>query len=444
MSVFKAYDIRGTYPDQIDEKAFFKIGLAAAQALKIQSAVVGRDMRASGVTLAASLIKGLAAAGVNVIDIGMASTPMLYGATVHFKSSAGFQVTASHNPAEYNGLKICLADAVPVAYDTGLETIEQIFRAEPAPPAPVSGEITTEDFLVDYVSEMLKYADGLKPLTIVADAGNGVMGEMLPTLFEKLPCELIPLYFTPDGTFPHHEANPLVAENLRDVIAKVRETGADVGVAFDGDGDRAMFVDETGAIVPCDAITVLLARGILRRQPGATIVYDLRSSRMTPEGILAAGGKPLISRVGHSFIKKLMRDTGAEFAGELSGHFYFKVLHYTDNAEMAMLSLLREMSSSGQKLSEIVAPLRTYSATGEINFTGVNPPTKLAEIEKHYAAQPGAEILRLDGLTVNFADWWFNLRPSNTEPVVRLNLEADTAALRDEKKQEVEDLLYGK
>ena len=444
MGIFKAYDVRGTYPDQINEKEFYKIGMAAVAALQVKHVVVGHDMRLSSESLYDALISGAAAAGADVTAIGMASTPMVYFATAHCKAEAGIQITASHNPAQYNGAKFCRAEAVPVAYGTGLELIEQKYlQAGDLTPSAQAGEVKNVDIHKEYVSQLAKYAGNVRPLTVVVDAGNGVMGKFLPKLFEKLPCELIPLYFEPDGSFPNHEANPLEPKNMRDLIAKVKETGADLGVAFDGDGDRSMYVDETGEIVPCDAVTALLARDFLQHTPGATIVYDLRSSRMTPEEITRLGGKPLISRVGHSFIKKLMRDTGAVFAGELSGHFYFKELHYTDNAEMAMLALLSVIGAEQKKLSEIVAPLRRYAATGEINFTVSDTAAKIKEIKEHYAGVAGAEILEIDGLSVNFADWWFNLRPSNTEPVLRLNLEGCTAELRDAKKAEVEALICG-
>lgn len=453
MSIFKAYDIRGIYPEQLNEKAFHKIGMVAAEVLQCKTVVVGCDMRVSSPVLKIALIKGLTNAGVNVIDIGMVSTPMLYFAVTHFKTDAGMEITASHNPAEYNGIKFCRADAIPVAYDTGLEAMEQRFLAvESLRSATVLGTTSRKEITKEYISQLLKYADKISPLTVVVDTGNGVMGEFLPALFDKLPCELIPLYFAPDGTFPHHEANPLEPRNLQDLIAKVKETNADLGVAFDGDGDRCIFVDDTGAIVAGDLMTALLAGEILRRNPASAIVYDLRSSRIVAEEITRLGGKALVSRVGHSFIKKLMREQNAAFAGELSGHFYFRELHFTDNAEMAMLALLSEISRSGKKLSALIAPLKNYFATGEINFTNANPTRKIDEIKKHYAKIGNTKnddakiddvkISELDGLTVEFADWWFNLRPSNTEPVIRLNLEANTAELCNEKKTEVEKLIF--
>ncbi|MDR0867832.1 MAG: phosphomannomutase/phosphoglucomutase [Planctomycetota bacterium] len=448
MSIFKAYDIRGTYPNEVNENVFHKIGMAAAKTLFGAGApqrrvVVGHDARVSSPQLADALVKGLLAAGVAVTEIGQVSTPMLYYATTALKADAGFQVTASHNPGNYNGLKICRAQAAPVSA-TDLEALEQnVFAADPTPAAQ-AGAVAAKDIAADYLAMLTRYIDSIAPLTVVVDAGNGVMGEFLPPLFAKLPCELLPLYFEPDGNFPHHEPNPLEARNLQDLCAKVSATRADVGVAFDGDGDRAVFVDETGKIISGDLITAILAREALRRSPGAAIIYDLRSSRAVAEEIAALGGRPVVSRVGHSFIKQLMRDENAEFAGELSGHFYFRELFCADNAELAMLALLRAVSRSPQKkLSALVAPLQRYAATGEINFTVNNPQEKLAGVEQHFVDAGGAEISHLDGLTVNFPDWWFNLRSSNTEPMLRLNLEAATAARRDEKQQEVEKLIFG-
>ncbi|MCL2001349.1 MAG: phosphomannomutase/phosphoglucomutase, partial [Planctomycetes bacterium] len=276
MGIFKAYDIRGTYPDQVNESLFEAIGQAAPQVLKCKTAVIGRDMRESGVSLSQAMIRGLTKAGADVIDIGMASTPMLYFATAFFKAEAGVQITASHNPAAYNGCKWCREDAIPVAYDTGLAGMEKIIAKKTFTPAGNAGTVKSEEIAADYRANLLKYSAGIKPLTVVADAGNGVMGAFLPKLFEKLPCELIPMYFEPDGNFPNHEANPIKAENMRDLVTKVRESGADLGVAFDGDGDRSMYVDERGDIIPADFITALLAKEMLAMDPGATIFYDLR------------------------------------------------------------------------------------------------------------------------------------------------------------------------
>lgn len=443
MGVFKAYDVRGTYPDQINETLFENIGLAAPQALKCRTVVVGRDMRESGVSLSQAMIRGLTKAGAGVIDIGMASTPMLYFATAFFKADAGVQITASHNPAIYNGCKWCREDAIPVAYDTGLAEIEKLVARNSLVSAATSGTVESREIESEYRANLLKYVDGIKPLTVVIDAGNGVMGAFLPPLFAKLPCEVIPLYFEPDGNFPNHEANPIKPENMRDLVAKVREVGADVGVAFDGDGDRSMYVDERGNLISADFVTGLLSREMLEREPGATIYYDLRSSKVVREEIERLGGVAKMCRVGHSFIKAAMREDRAIFAGELSGHFYFRDLHYTDNAEMATISVLNVVSKSGGRLSELVAPYRKYFATGEINFIVDEPAKTLETMEARFKARAG-EISRLDGLSMYFTDYWFNIRASNTEPVLRLNLEADTAERRDSVRAEIETAIGGK
>ncbi len=443
MGIFKAYDVRGTYPDQVNETLFEAIGQAAPQVLKCKTAVVSRDMRESGVALAQAMIRGLTKQGVDVIDIGMASTPMLYFATAYFKADAGVQITASHNPAAYNGCKWCREDAIPVAYDTGLAEMEKLVSKGAFTPATRQGTVKTAEIHTEYRANLLKYAGSIKPLTVVVDAGNGVMGAFLPALFEKLPCEVIPMYFEPDGTFPNHEANPIKEENVRDLVAKVREVGADLGVAFDGDGDRSMYIDEKGGIIPADFVTALLANEMLAMEPGATIFYDLRSSKVCREEIERLGGVAKMSRVGHSFIKAMMREEKAIFAGELSGHFYFRDLHYTDNAEMAMLSVLNVVSKSGKKLSELIAPFKKYFATGEINFVVDDAMKVVKKVEAEFTPK-AKEVFHLDGLSMYFDGYWFNIRASNTEPVLRLNLEADTAAIRETAKAEIEKAIGGK
>lgn len=443
MGIFKAYDVRGTYPEQVNEQLFEAIGQAAPQVLKCRTAVIGRDMRESGASLSQAMIRGLVKAGVDVIDIGMVSTPMLYYATAYYKADAGVQITASHNPAIYNGCKWCREDAVPVAYDTGLADMEKLVSKNAFTPAGKAGTVRSEDIAPEYRANLLKYADGIKPLTVAVDAGNGVMGAFLPALFNKLPCEVIPLYFEPDGNFPNHEANPSKPENMRDLAAKVKEVGADLGVAFDGDGDRSMYVDELGNLIPADFITALLAGEMLAMEPGATIFYDLRSSKVVREEIERLGGVAKMCRVGHSFIKAMMREDKAIFAGELSGHFYFRDLHYTDNAEMAMLAVLNTVSKSGKKLSELIAPFHKYFATGEINFTVADTAKTLKKVENEYKAS-AKNAYHLDGLSMEFDDYWFNIRASNTEPVLRLNLEADTAEKRDSARLAVEKAIGGK
>jgi phosphomannomutase len=436
--IFKAYDIRGTYPDQLDEDLAYRIGVSAVRVLQADSIVVGWDMRTSSPSISEALIRGITDAGADAVRIGMACTPMLYFAVGHLKAGAGIMVTASHNPSEYNGFKFCREEAIPVAYDTGLSQIEKLVQKDQTDFPGEKGEVSDVDIGPDYRAHLLKFADGIKPLTVVIDAGNGVMGAFLPALFEKLPCEVIKLYFEPDGTFPNHEANPLKKENMADLIEKVKETDADLGIAFDGDGDRSMYCDEQGEIVPCDLLTALLGAEMLEREAGAAIVYDLRSSWVVREEIERLGGTAVESRVGHSYIKATMREKNSIFAGELSGHFYFRDIYTTDNAEMAAIQILSKISRAERPFSELIAPLRKYYATGEINFEVADKEAKLDALRSRYS---DADLKELDGLTVEYPDWWCNVRPSNTEPVLRLNLEARSEQKRDEKLEEVKALL---
>lgn len=436
--IFKAYDIRGTYPDQLNDELAYKIGLAGVKVLGSKTVVIGRDMRQSGISISESLIRAITDAGADVIDIGMCATPMLYFAVGHWKADAGIMITASHNPAEYNGFKFCKADAVPVAYDTGLKEVEALVNGSQLETSGQKGSVEERDIGPDYRAHLLKFADDIKPLTVVVDAGNGVMGEFLPALFDKFPVELIKMYFEPDGTFPNHEANPLKPENMADLLKKVKETGADLGIAFDGDGDRAMYCDEKGNIIACDFVTALLGAEMLEREPGATIVYDLRSSWVVKEEVERLGGKPLESRVGHSYIKATMREVNSIFAGELSGHFYFRDIFTTDNAEMAAIQVMRLLSKKGKKFSELVEPLRKYFASGETNFEVDDKDVKISGLKEKYS---DAEQYELDGLTIRYDEWWCNVRPSNTEPVLRLNLEAKNEKLLKEKFAEVKKYL---
>ena len=441
--IFKAYDIRGTYPDQIDEQLAGRIGAAAVEVLGARRILIGRDMRQSGPALRAAMVEAIVAQGCDVIDIGECNTPMTYWAVNVMDADAAIMITASHNPAGYNGCKISGRGAKPVSYDTGIAEIERLALRSPAPvrPTVARGTVSERDLLPDYQRWLLGFAGTLKPFKLVIDTGNGMMGKMLPGLLAHLPCEVIPLFFEVDGSFPNHEPNPLNPANMRDLQAKVRATQADLGVAFDGDGDRVMFVDERGELVQCDYITALLAAEFLAHAPGSTIIYDLRSSWVVRDEILRLGGTPLESRVGHSFIKQSMRQSNAVFAGELSGHFYFRDAFFTDNAELAMLTLLRVLGRSGQKLSELMRPFARYHATGEVNFEVADKDACLVRLT---AAFPDAELAHLDGLTLRFADWWCNVRPSNTEPVLRLNLEARTVPLREQMRQRVEQVIGGK
>jgi phosphomannomutase len=436
--IFKAYDIRGTYPDQLDETTAFKVGyhfrdLLEAEDLALGPAVVvSRDMRSHSVPLAEALKNGLRARGVEVIDIGVADTPQNYFATGFLKASGGIQVTASHNPAEYNGFKMSRRDAIPVSYDTGIDRLEELVLASDVALdlAPEAGEEARSVF-DDYCEHVLAEVTTLEPrLRLVADAANGMATIYLPML-ERLNVELFPIYFELDGSFPNHEANPLKEENLRDVEQLVRDQGCDLGVAFDGDADRAILIDERGRGISADKITGLLAPRFLRSEPGATIVYDLRSSWATKEAIEEAGGVAVRERVGHSFMKATMRAHNSPFGGELAGHFYYRRNFTADSSIMTVIEVLNHLRETGKRLSELIQPLERYHATGEINFRVEDKEGMIRELAEAFA---DGKIDYLDGITVQYAEWWFNVRPSNTEPFLRLVLEARTREVMEAKK----------
>jgi phosphomannomutase len=437
---FKAYDIRGLYPQELDEDLAYRIGNATAQVLGLAGKryTVGRDMRMSGPMLKQAYISGLVDAGVIVVDVGMLSTPGVTHAMHHLDTAGGAQVTASHNPAPYGGIKITAPGFKPVGAGSGMEQIEEIARAKKIV-KNAGGRIDEAVTLEAYAQFLAKLWAPKRKLRVVVDGGNGIIGTMFQHLLPKLrDIELIPLYFDPDGRFPRHEANPLKAENLKDLIARVKAEKADFGAGFDGDGDRCALVDETGAIVPCDLTTAVLAKHFLTTEGPSAVVYDLRSSKVVPEYIKSLGGTPVETRVGHSFIKATMKEHHACFAGELSGHYYFRDFFGADSGLYAFL-LLGNLISAAPNLSSLVKPLQKYFHTGEINFKVADAKAVMAKIR----AIPGAQVEELDGVTVRFKDWWCNLRASNTEPVVRLNLEADTAALRDQKLTEVKKLITG-
>jgi phosphomannomutase len=436
--IFKAYDIRGTYPDQVDEDIAFRVGYHFRDLLDDEdmacgaTVVVSRDMRSHSVPLAEALSNGLRARGLAVIDIGVADTPQNYFATGFLGASGGIQVTASHNPAVYNGFKMSRRDAIPVSYETGIGKLETLVTSSTASrDLPPAADRDTRSVFDDYVAQVLGHLEpGGRRLKLAADAANG-MGTVYLPILERLDCEVVPLYFELDGNFPNHEANPLKAENLVDVERAVREHGCDLGVAFDGDADRAMLVDERGRAISADMITGLLAPRFLRHEPGAVIVYDLRSSWATKEAIEEAGGTPVRERVGHSFIKATMRRHGSPFGGELAGHFYFRDNYTADSSIMTVIEVVNHLRETGRPLSELVAPLQRYHATGEINF---HVDDKQGMIRRLGEAFSDGEIDHLDGITVQYQDWWFNVRPSNTEPLLRLVLEARTADLMESKK----------
>ena len=428
MKIFKAYDIRGTVPDQLDADLSYRIGRAAARYLAVDAIVVGRDARRHSPELRDALVRGLCDEGADVVDLGLVATPMLYFAVDRLSAGGGIMITASHNPAEYNGFKVCRRNAIPVGETTGLRDIEALLDAvDASAPVPSPGSVRELEIAPDYVDHVLSVGAARPSLSVAIDCGNGMAAVGLEPLLARLSLTVERLYFEPDGTFPNHEADPLKVENLADVCAAVRRVGADFGVAFDGDADRAVFVDETGEPVPSDLMTALLAVRQLQRNPGGRILYDLRSSRVVAEEVERAGGVAEICRVGHSFVKAQMRESGAVFAGELSGHLYFRFSDslVADDGVAAFVAVLDLLADAPGPLSELVAPLRRYAASGEINRRVADVDRVLAAIESDHAAAP--MLSKLDGLLVRYDDWWFNLRPSNTEPVLRLNLEANDA-----------------
>ncbi len=437
---FKAYDIRGIYPDQIDEQLAYRIGNACAQRLDLKGKrfTLGRDMRRSGPQLKEAFSAGLVDAGVRVIDVGMLSTPAVTFAMHHLDTAGGAQITASHNPAEYGGIKITGPGFVPVGGDSGLAEIEKIAR-DGEMVACVGGKVEEALVLEDYAAFLAGAQDVQRPLRIVVDGGNGIIGTMFQHLAPRLTnVEIIGQYLDPDGRFPHHDANPLKTENLPDLQARVRSESADYGAAFDGDGDRCALIDGDGAIVGCDMVTALLAIYYLEREGPGPIAYDLRSSKAVSEIIREHGGEPIETRVGHSFIKATLRETGAAFAGELSGHYYFRDFFGADSGLYAFI-LLANLISTSRDLAGMVAAVDRYHGSGEINFEVDDQEAVFDRIRS--LADQGAEIAELDGVTARFADWWCNVRASNTEPVVRLNLEADTPDLLEEKLAEIEKVI---
>jgi phosphomannomutase len=434
--IFKAYDIRGVYPDELDEDAAYRIAKAFATWVEADRVLLGRDCRLSSPALAAAFTDGVTGSGVGVVDIGLAATDMVYFASGRL-SLPGAMFTASHNPPRYNGLKLCLSGAAPVGQDTGLAEILRLSGESAATgPTVAKGLVRRRDITDQYLEHVLSFADvgSFAPLTVAADAANGMAGLVVPALFERLPCKLVPLYMELDGTFPNHPADPIVPENQADLKRAVTEHGADLGLAFDGDADRVFLVDERAAGISGSLVTALVAKGMLERHPAATILHNLISSRVVPEVIAEGGGRAVRTRVGHSFMKKVMAETGAVFGGEHSGHYYFRQHYNADSGLVASIVVMDQMSKAGKPLSELLAPLRRYVASGEINTEASDQE---AVIERVAGAFRDATQDRLDGLTVEFDDWWFNIRPSNTEPLLRLNVEARNEALLREKTSEV-------
>jgi len=442
-TVFKAYDIRGIYPTQLDEEGGRAIGRAYVEHFEPKQIAVGRDMRTSSPSMANAVIKGAAEGGADVVDIGLVGTEMLYFAVGELGLDGGIQVTASHNPKEYAGMKIVRRGALPVGGDSGLLEIRD--RAL-AGFSPVQGQaldkVRQEDVFPGYVAKVLSFIDprAVKPLRVMIDAANGMAGVMLPPVLERLPIDTLRYFFEPDGTFPNHEPNPLLPENREFVIGKVLEEKADLGAAFDGDADRCFFIDDTGEFVPGDFVTALLAELVLEKHPGTKIIYDVRASWAVHETIERAGGTPLINRVGHAFIKHRMREEDAVFAGEVSGHYYFRDYYQADSGVIPFLLMLELISNRDKKLSELLRPFRErYFLTGEINVPVADVAVKLQEIKERFGNE--GKVSHLDGISIEAEDWHMNVRPSNTEPLLRLNLEARSKELMERKRDEVLDVV---
>jgi phosphomannomutase len=437
-AIVKAYDIRGVVPDQLNEELAREFGAAFAALVDASPVVLGHDMRDSGGPLSRAFAAGVTAQGADVIEIGLASTDMLYFASGHL-DAPGAMFTASHNPAKYNGIKLCRAGAAPVGQDTGLGQLKQWVESDTTPKrSETTGNVTDRNLLPEYADYLHKLVDlsSIRPLTVVVDAGNGMGGYTVPAVFANLPVTVVPMYFELDGSFPNHEANPIEPKNTRDLQAKVREVGADCGLAFDGDADRCFVIDERGEVVSPSVLAALIAVRELKRDPGSSIIYNLITSKAVPEIVREHGGNPVRSRVGHSFIKATMAETGAVFGGEHSGHFYFRDFWRADSGMLAALHVLAALGEQDQPLSKLLAAYTRYTPSGEINSTVDDQAGRLVAIKQAYADRPGVTIDELDGVTVDGGDWWFNVRPSNTEPLLRLNVEAaneeEMARVRDE------------
>ncbi len=442
-AIFKSYDVRGIYPSELNDDVAYEIGRAFVDLLGAHQVVAGRDMRPSGEKLFTAFARGATDAGADVTDVGMVSTDALYFAVGKYAFDGGVMITASHNPAQYNGMKFTRDRAQALSLETGLATIRDQIAAHTLPPkAAKPGTQVRKDILDDFAAHCLSFIDPtkIKPFKVAIDAGNGMAGETVPHVFKHLPCEVIPLFFELDGSFPNHPASPIEPENMRDLQAAVLKYGCDLGVAFDGDADRMFIVDENAKLVGGDMVTALVGLNTLKRHPGATILYNLICSRSVPEVIAKAGGKPLRSQVGHSLIKKVMRDNDVLFGGEHSGHFYFKDNWFADSGMIALMECLELFSEAGKPVSQVIAPIDTRFRSGEINSTVKDIPAKLREIEARYA---DAQIDHLDGVTISYPSWWMNIRPSNTEPLLRLNVEGDTEELMQQHRDEALALIRG-
>jgi phosphomannomutase len=443
--VFKAYDVRGIYPAELDEEGARAIGRAYVEQFEPKAIAVGRDMRLSSPTMQEAFVRGAAEAGADVLDIGMIGTEMLYYAVGELGLDGGATITASHNPKEYTGAKIVRRGALPVGADSGLlEIRDRALSLQDVSGGQTPGRVEKRDVYPGFVDKVLSFIDpsAVRPLRVVIDAANGMAGAMLPPILERLLVEAVPCFFEPDGSFPNHEPNPLLPENREFIVAKVTEEGADLGIAFDGDADRCFFVDDTGEFVPGDFVTALLAESMLEKVPGGTIIYDVRASWAVRDLVERLGGTALPNRVGHAFIKLRMRELEAVFAGEVSGHYYFRDFYQADSGTIPALLVLELVSKRGQKLSEILRPFRErYFLTGELNTPVADVALTLQRLKEHFAGQ--GEISHLDGISITAEDWHMNVRPSNTEPLLRLNLEALDPALMARKRDEALEVIQG-
>jgi phosphomannomutase len=438
--VFKAYDVRGIYPDQLDEAGAEAIGRAYVEQFEPRRMAVGRDMRLSSPAMQEAFMRGAAAAGAEILDLGLVGTEMVYFAVGSLGLEGGAMVTASHNPKQYTGMKLVRRGALPVGGESGLLDVRERAMSGARHRTRPEGTVAEYDIWPAYVDRVLSFVDvaAIKPLKVVIDAANGMAGTMLPPVLERLPIDAVRCYFEPDGSFPNHEPNPLLPENREFIVRKTLEEEADLGVAFDGDADRCFFVDDTGEFVPGDFVTALFAGSVLDKEPGAKIIYDVRASRAVPDTIESGGGTALVNRVGHAFIKARMRKEDAAFAGEVSGHYYFRDFSQADSGVVPFLLMLELISKRG-RLSEILAPLRSrYFITGELNTPVPDVALKLQELKERFA---DGRVSHLDGISVDYDDWHFNVRPSNTEPLLRLNLEAMSEELMEQKRDEVLEVI---
>lgn len=445
--IFKAYDVRGLYPSEITEDVFEQLGRAFAAYLGAGRYAVTRDMRLSSPSLAAAFINGARAQGATVIDYGLAGTDMMYFAVAADGLDGGAQITASHNPKQYNGCKLVRKDAFPLSGESGIKEMKEMMLAGALPaPAASRGPLEQRDIMDRYVRHVMSFIDeaAIRPFNVVLDAGSGVAGMVAPRLFDRLPCRTTRLCFEVDGTFPNHEANPLIEENRRDITARVIAEGADIGIAWDGDADRCFFLDGTGEFIAGDFITALLAESFLMKDPRATIIYDVRASYAVKDVVARYGGRALMNRVGHAFIKRRMREEDGMFGGEVTGHYYFRDNFYADNGFIPALLILELMSKKGQSLRDLLQPLREkYFISGEINTKVSSMKVAEEKVEALAREYRHGDVYRLDGISAEFDDWHFNVRPSNTEPLLRLNLEGLTPEIMERRRDEVLAIIRG-